>query len=242
MGMPITIEIVDSQAAKKDLDEIFNYFHSVDQTFSTYKPTSEISRINRGEVKPNQFSSDMKLVLDLAEKTKHETDGYFEIGPKGSFDPSGIVKGWAIQKTADQLRAKGFQNFYLDVGGDIQTQGSNQRGQRWRVGIRNPFRKDQIVKIVAISNLAVATSGTYERGQHIYNPKNRHRPITDIVSLTVIGSNILDTDRFATAAFAMGRLGITFIEQLPGFEGYQIDRDGVATMTSHFEDFQLQKR
>jgi thiamine biosynthesis lipoprotein len=79
----------------------------------------------------------------------------------------------------------------------------------------------------------MATSGIYFRGEHIYNPHNDSQ-VKEVVSLSVVGSNIYDADRFATAAFAMGREGINFIEKLEGFEGYQIDREGMATMTSNF--------
>ena len=72
----------------------------------------------------------------------------------------------------------------------------------------------------------IATSGTYVRGQHIYDPHKPERPIVDIVSLTVIGTDVLEADRFATAAFAMGRAGIEFIEQRDGLEGYVVDRNG----------------
>ena len=122
----------------------------------------------------------------------------------------------------------------LRIGGDIQVAGTNSQGQPWRVGIRNPFNPHEIVKVLAIGDCGVATSGTYIRGQHIYNPKSSGQPITEIVSLTVIGPNVYEADRFATAAFAMGRAGIFFIEQLEGLEGYMIDRHGQATLTSGF--------
>jgi len=80
-----------------------------------------------------------------------------------------------------------------------------------------------------------ATSGTAARGQHIYNPHQPQQAIEDIASITVVGPDIYEADRFATAAFAMGRSGIMFIEQLPGFEGYLIDANAVATMTSGFD-------
>ena len=112
--------------------------------------------------------------------------------------------------------------------------GSNSQGQDWRVGIRNPFNLHEIVKVLAVSNCGVATSGTSIRGQHIYDPHNSHQLRTDLVSLTVIGPNIYEADRFATAAFAMGNAGIMFIEQLAGFEGYAIDRNGQAIYTSDF--------
>lgn len=96
MGMPITIEVLDSAITQDDLDNVFAYFVSVDDTFSTYKATSEISKINRGEIAAAHFSEEMNVVLALSEQTKKETDGYFDIQRDGSLDPSGIVKGWAI--------------------------------------------------------------------------------------------------------------------------------------------------
>ena len=105
------------------------------------------------------------------------------------------------------------------------------------MGIQNPFNINEIVKVLAVTDCGVATSGTYVRGQHIYNPRNAEPLNTSIVSLTVIGPNIYEADRFATAAFAMGEDGIAFIEDLEGFEGYQIDNTGLATITSGFERF-----
>jgi thiamine biosynthesis lipoprotein len=209
----------------------------VDRKFSTYKPDSEISLINRQELSLEQASEDMKAIFSLAEQTRQESDGYFEIEHHGIYDPSGIVKGWAIQNAAEQLRQAGFENYYVDAGGDIQVSGKNEHGQDWRVGIQNPFNSHEIVKIFSVQNCGVATSGTYVRGQHIYNPRKDDEQITGIVSLTVIGPNVYHADRFATAAFAMGPAGINFIEELEGFEGYMIDQNGLATYTSGFERY-----
>jgi thiamine biosynthesis lipoprotein len=234
MGMPITVEIVDAQANQESLDAVFYYFEYIDETFSTYKEHSEISRINRREIGQAEYCPDMRTVLALSEVTRQETDGYFDIMRQGFCDPSGLVKGWAINNAAEILRQKGFENFYVDAGGDIQADGKNNLGQDWRVGIRNPFDIMEIVKVLSISYCGVATSGTYIRGQHIYNPKDSAPLITDIVSLTVIGPNVYEADRFATAAFAMGRDGILFIENLDDFEGYMIDQNRQATFTSGF--------
>ena len=111
------------------------------------------------------------------------------------------------------------------------------KGQAWRIGIRNPFDRDEIVKVVQVSSEGVATSGTAVRGQHIYNPRSPGKPITDITSLSVIGPDIYEADRFATAAFAMGARGIKFIEARPGLEGYMIGTDKQATFTSGFERY-----
>jgi thiamine biosynthesis lipoprotein len=239
MGMPISLEVIDASVTETMFDTVFGYFEYVDEKFSTYKDTSEISRINRHELLLEEFSEDMKTIFALSEQTRLETNGYFSIQHKDIYDPSGVVKGWAIYNAAQILRQEGFKNFYVDAGGDIQMSGRNGQGQNWRVGIRNPFNMDEIVKVLSVTDCGVATSGTYVRGQHIYNPLDEDQLITDVLSLTVIGPDIYEADRFATAAFAMGRSGINFIESLEGFEGYMIDKDKQATFTTGFEKWVL---
>lgn len=235
MGMPITVEVVGAGAEESIFEEVFSYFDYVDKKFSTYKDDSEISKINRNELQESDFSDDMKQVFQLSEETKKLTKGYFDIKSKtGKFDPSGLVKGWAIYNAAQILIKRGFANFYVEAGGDIQAHGKNSHGENWRVGIRNPLNQDEIIKVVGLSGNGIATSGTYIRGHHIYNPHDRENKILDILSLTVIGKNVYEADRFATAAFAMGQDGINFIEQSPGLEGYVVDKNGIATMTSGF--------
>jgi len=236
MGMPIT---VDLGGATGDLvGKVFDYFDDVDRRFSTYRADSEISAINRGDIPVCDWSGQMIDVMRIAEQTRRETAGYFDIHrPDGALDPSGIVKGWAIRNAAEIIRRAEVGDFFIEAGGDIQSCGRNASGRDWSVGIRNPFHTDEIVKVVYPRGHGVATSGTYARGQHIYNPRAAHDPISDIVSLTVIGSDVLEADRFATAAFAMGRDGILFIEQTPGLEGYLIDSNRRATPTSGFGAF-----
>lgn len=237
MGMPAVVELV-GVAEAAPFERVFSLWDEIDARFSTYKEHSETMRIGRGEVGEADFSPDMQEVLALAERTRAESNGYFDVRrPDGVFDPSGIVKGWAIARAAAELRRDGFANWYLEIGGDIQTSGQDEHGREWSVGIRNPFNRDEIVKVLYPHGQGVATSGTAARGAHIYNPHNPAEPIAAIVSLTVIGPDVCEADRFATAAFAMGRQGIVFIEGLTGFEGYLIDEAGIATMTSGFERF-----
>lgn len=236
MGMPITVEVVDGNVTDTALQAVFDYFTEIDNRYSTYKPASEISRVNEGLPRA-AWSAEMKHVLDLCAETKRKTHGYFDISSAGKLDPSGLVKGWAINNAADLLCERGSHNFYIEAGGDVQTAGQNAAGEPWRIGIRNPFRTSEIIKVVALSGSAIATSGTYIRGEHIYNPRDNYNPATEISSLSVIGPNIYDADRFATAAFAMGEAGIRFIESQPQLEGYMIDTKGVATMTSNFERY-----
>jgi thiamine biosynthesis lipoprotein len=235
MGMPITIEIV-GETSGEPFEAAYSYFHAVDERYSPYRADSELSRINNGLPK-NKWSTEMKHIFALCEQTKQQTAGYFDSIHEGTWDPSGLVKGWAINQAATVLRQLGKRDFYIEAGGDIQVNGQAAGGEQWRVGIRSPFDRDEIIKVISIADEGVATSGTAVRGQHIYNPHAPGQPLHDVVSLTVIGPTIYDADRFATAAFAMGRKGIAFIEQLSGFEGYMVDAHKVATMTSGFERY-----
>ncbi len=123
MGMPITMEVVGDEEI---IDEIFSYLRAIDQKFSTYKDESEISRINGGKISLSESSREMQEVFALAEQTKQETQGYFDIRrSNGSYDPSGLVKGWAIHKAAGLVRKKYMLNFYIEAGGDIEVSGKN---------------------------------------------------------------------------------------------------------------------
>ena len=246
MGMPITIEIAEKGSDQKNgaqahaaaIEKVFAHFAHVDEKFSTYKDTSEITAINKKKIARENWSEEMELVFALAEEAKTTTGGHFDIQrPDGSYDPSGLVKGWALWNAAQLLTKEGFENFYVDAGGDIQPHGMNNEGQPWAIGIKNPWSQNENIKVVYAKNgEGVATSGTYIRGEHIYNP-HTGKAANEITSLTVIGPNIYEADLFATAAFAMGENAIQFIESLPGFEGYMIDNDKVATMTTGFEKY-----
>ncbi|MCX6757600.1 MAG: FAD:protein FMN transferase [Candidatus Nomurabacteria bacterium] len=242
MGTPVIIEINDKEARQEFFDEVFDYFKYVDEKFSTYKDTSEITAINKKEIAKDTMSDDMKKVFELSEQTKKLTGGYFDIvTPDGSYDPSGLVKGWSIFNASEILKNHGVKNFTVEAGGDIQTSGKNENGNVWCIGIQNPFsQKKEIIKKIYVSDEGIATSGNYVRGNHIYNPKDKNDIIEDISSLTVIGPNIFEADRFATSAYAMGKEGIYFIEKLDGFEAYMIDKNGIATMTTNFNNYTKQ--
>ncbi len=233
MGMPVTVEVV-GDADGRAAETAFQYFVEVDRRFSPYKPDSELSAMNRGELASRELSAEMHEILGLAELTRHETMGYFDIRrPDGRVDPSGLVKGWAIRNAARRVEAGGHRSYCIEAGGDIQCRGLNARGQRWRVGIRSPFVADEVVKVLVPGDGGVATSGAYVRGDHIYDPHGG-AGAGRLASVTVVAPDIYDADRFATAAFAMGTKGIDFIEAVHGLEGYAIDGDGVATLTSGF--------
>lgn len=236
MGMPITVICSDNKVDQAFMDRVFEFFRGVDARYSPYIDGSDVGKINRGQLIAEHYSSELREIVKLADSTKVQTDGFFDVWHNGVFDPSGIVKGWAIQKAA-HLMASRSSNFYIEAGGDIQVQGNSDSGNPWRIGVRNPFDRTQTVAVVALAHSAIATSGTAIRGQHIYNPHDE-TPLNDVVSLSVVGHRIVDADRFATAAFSMGRPGIEFIESLPGYEGYMIDKDKMVIKTSGWQKYE----
>ncbi len=233
MGMQVVLTIPGEVATPADFEAVFAHFVAVDDRFSPFKPDSEISRINRGEIATQDYSAQMTEIFALSEKTKLESAGFFNIcRPDGLIDPCGIVKGWAIHKAACLLRERDIENFCVEAGGDVQCHGVNAAGEEWRVGIRSPFNSGKLIKMLHPKGCGVATSGSYIQGPHIYDPLTGRNVDSDIVSLTVVGPDVMEADRYATAAFAMGRGGIAFIANLDGFEGYEVDRTGISRMTS----------
>jgi thiamine biosynthesis lipoprotein len=234
MGMPIAVRICDAGAGPEDVAAVAAWLEAVDRRFSPYLAASEVSRFNAGAIGRNELSGDFAEIRRRCEETKAETGGYFDPMRDGWFDPSGLVKGWAVERACDILAARGLANYFVDAGGDVQVVGRNGDGQPWRVGIRNPFRRDEVVKVLALSDRGVATSGVAARGQHIYNPRRPGPLETDLVSLTVIAPTIYEADRMATAAFAMGRDGLAFVAGRPDLEAYAIAADGMAVYTHGF--------
>jgi thiamine biosynthesis lipoprotein len=235
--MPITVRIQDDAAGPDDIAAVATWLDHVEHHYSPYLETSDVSRWNAGTIGRDEIGEEFAAILRMCEQTKAETGGYFDAMRNGRLDPSGLVKGWAIERAADLLTARGFANFFVDAGGDVQTAGLNGDRQPWRVGIRNPFRRDEVVRVLAISDRGVATSGTAVRGRHIYDPFRPDVLETDIVSLTVVASTIYEADRMATAAFAMGREGLSFLATRPDLDAYAIMTDGTATYTQGFPHY-----
>jgi thiamine biosynthesis lipoprotein len=219
MGMPILADVRDDRVDEAALDAVFDWFRTVDETFSTYKAGSEVSRLGRGEVPPGDASAEVQEVLALCEQFRVETDGYFDAYAAGRLDPSGLVKGWSVDRGAAMLRLAGLENFALNAGGDIRLVGGALPDRSWRVGIQHPLRRDRIAAIVEGDDLAVATSGAYARGDHVVDPHTR-RPPEGILSVTITGPDLATADTYATAVFAMGAdRAPTWISTLPS--GYE---------------------
>lgn len=192
MGMPVRV------GGDADHRAVFAWLRWVDATFSTYRAGSEVSRIGRGELAPADAHPLVREVLDRCEALRAETGGYFDVRAGDRLDPSGYVKGWAVERAA---ALAGGRRFFIDAGGDVVL-----RGGPWRVGIRHPLERGRLAAVVSLTDAAVATSGAYERGAHVLDP-HRGRPATGLLSATVVGDDLGTADAYATAAFAMGEAG-----------------------------------
>jgi FAD:protein FMN transferase len=233
MGMPVTVDVRDGGAERQALDEVFADFEFVDQVFSPFISDSEVSRIDRGELKPEDASPLVRQVLNLCRQFEIATGGYFSAWIGGRLDPSGLVKGWAVDRACGILDGHGYRHYYVEAAGDARTRRPAGTGAPWRIGIRHPVERDKVTRVIQADDLAVATSGTYEKGAHIRDP-HTGSAVTHWLSFTVVAADILEADVFATAAFAMGLRGLDFVEARPGFEAYAIDPQLRAAWTSGF--------
>ncbi len=230
MGTAISVEIAmvaDPAQARLAVDAAFAWFVEVDERFSTYKEHSEVNRLGRGELSTADCSPDLRLVLQECARFWNETDGYFDAYVGGAFDPSGFVKGWSVQVASDRLLAAGFGNHCVNAGGDVRVRGFSAPGEAWRVGIRHPWEEHKLAWVLSGTDLAVATSGTYERGQHVLDPR-RGTSAYDLRSVTLVGTDLGAADAYATAAVAMGLKGIDWLARLEGFESAVVTEDGRA--------------
>jgi FAD:protein FMN transferase len=236
MGMPIVVDVRDEHVDDGVLDGMFDWLRWVDATFSTYKHDSEISRLNRGELELEDAHPDVVEVLDRCERLRSETDGYFDLRAASPelVDPSGLVKGWAIDRAAELLDAAGLRNYALNAAGDMRLRGRAVPELHWRVGIQHPLELDQVARVIETTDLAVATSGEYARGAHVFDPHTR-RPPQGILSVTITGPDLATADAYATAAFAMGADRAThWTARLRGYEAMSILADGRVLSTPGF--------
>jgi FAD:protein FMN transferase len=203
MGTVFSIDVRSPGVDGAALREVVGRLHWVDAVFSTYRPDSQISRLQDGTLALSECAAEVAEVLERCAALAEETDGYFDCRYAGALDPSGYVKGWAIERASDLLEAAGSANHCVNGGGDVQCVGSAAPGRPWRVGISDPLDSGRLVSSVAGHRLAVATSGVAERGPHLVDPHGTTAPGA-FTAVTVIGTHLADVDAYATAAFAMG--------------------------------------
>ena len=245
MGLPVTIDVRDDVAADV-VEQAFAWLHWVDATFSTYRADSEIARLNRGELREDDADPQVRAVLTACRALRERTAGAFDAeatarmaevsarpggggGRPGAVEPAGYVKGWAVAGAWERLALRGVRNALLDAGGDVIARGRPEPGRRWRVGIQHPLQLDMTAAVLEACDLAVATSGTYRRGEHIVDPATGLPP-RGVLSVSCAGPDLAVADALATAAFAMGAEGATWLARQDDVEAMVIDaREQVLT-------------
>lgn len=233
MGTVFSFDIREPGVPDGALEQAVAFLHRVDATFSTYRPDSEISRLDRGELAVTDCSPDVWLILAEGDRLEQLSNGFFSVRAGGRLDPSGIVKGWAIEKASDLLVAAGSRNHCVNGGGDVQCVGRPEPGRDWRIGVAHPLRPGELAAVVAGHDLAVATSGTAERGRHILDP-HTGLPADGLASVTVSGPGVAAADAYATAAFAMGAGALAWLASLPGIRGLVVELDGRVATTPNW--------
>ncbi len=211
--------------------------HHVDDVFSTWNPDSPMSRVRRGEIDLAAAPPELAVVLELCRAARDASGGWFDPWSlPGGVDPTGLVKGWAAELALGQLdTVPGVVGALINAGGDIAVRGEPEPAQPWRVGIRHPLVPDRLLTIVTLGghDRAVATSGSYERGDHVLDPRSG-APAAGLLSATVVGPDLAFADALATGLFASGGRALPRVAGLRGYSALVVERDGTTRATLGF--------
>ncbi len=207
MGTAVRFVVDDEVDAGAAIQQAIRWLHWVDETFSVHRADSQIMQLRRGELADSDVDLEVAWVLGRCAALRMFTDAAFDHRPDEALDPSGYVKGWAVQRAAGILEEAGLHRFFIDAGGDIVVRGT------WRVGIKDPAQPTQPATVLELCDVAIATSGTYERGNHIWGSQ-AERP----GSLSVIGPDLGTADALATALWAGGGRGAAWMERFPDYD------------------------
>jgi thiamine biosynthesis lipoprotein len=216
---------IPSQAASRAIAAACAVLHRADAIFSTWKPHSPVSRLRRGAALVSELPAEVAEVLDLCEEARKASAGWFDPWAiPGGVDPTGLVKGWAVEQSLAVLSRAGLEAAMINGGGDIGVLGMQAPGQSWRIGVRHPWRADAFAAIIEVT-AAIATSGSYERGSHLIDPFTG-RPASRAASATVTGPSLAIADALATAVAAGGDDAFAVVADLDHYGCYLIRPDG----------------
>jgi FAD:protein FMN transferase len=237
MGTVVSFDVsadeVDEPAVRAAIQVAVKWLHEVDAVFSTYRPDSDISRLNSGELSLTECNPLVERVFELCSDVARETRGYFSSTYAGRLDPTGLVKGWAVEHASELLRSAGLPDHCVNGGGDVCARGGAEPGRGWSVAITHPLQREGFAAVVEVRDGAVATSGTTERGLHIVNPFTGRAAI-QLASVTVVGPDLTRADAYATAALAMGDAARDWFREVAGYEALAIAFDGTGWTTPGF--------
>jgi FAD:protein FMN transferase len=243
MGMPISIHLrgPDLDSVEPAVAAVFAELRHIDAVFSPYRDDSELSRVERGELSLADANPLLAEVRALCEQALLRTHGWFDPNglpdPRTSeprYDPSGLVKGWAVQRAARHLASRHGYGWCLNAGGDVLVHAPADQ-PAWRVGIEDPRDPSRVLRAVALRTGAVATSGSAHRGGHIIDPR-RGQPAGAVRAVTVIGPELLWSDVYATAMAAQGPTALAWLDRLDGYAALVVTPDGRLLASSCWPD------
>lgn len=244
MGTVVSFSVVPGGCADADVSRAIRSacteLHRVDAVFSTWDPQSPVSRLRRGVLALEEVPPEVAEVLDLCRVARAASGGWFDPwAATGGVDPTGLVKGWALERALAVLRDAGMTAAMVNGGGDIAVFGplpvDNDHpvpadgGTGWRIGIQHPWRTNALAAIITGVTAAIATSGRYERGEHLFSPQDR--PPAAVASATITGPSLAMADALATALAVGGDDVLGLVAGLRGYEGYLIRADGTEADT-----------
>lgn len=235
MGMPISLALrgrhTNDSAADAAWAEVVTELRWVDRVFSTWRSDSAASRLARREITVTDCPPAMAEVIRLGELAESESGGAFTLMPAGVFDPTGVVKGWAVERAARHLRVLDETDYCLGAGGDLTclTRDQGHGATPWQVGIEDPADATRLIATVPIFTGAVATSGTTHRGSHLVDARTGLAP-TGVASVTVIAASLTWADIDATAAYAMGARAADWLSTRPDRNFFVVWPDGTTTI------------
>lgn len=225
MGTTASVH-VDDDVGEREFIGVVDLFRTemerLEAVFSVFREDSEISRINSGDLHHLDASSEVIEVLDACAYLENISSGAFSIRRSAGdsrIDPSGFVKGWATERSAAVFAAAGLAHWYVGVGGDFMLHGGMRGGDPWTIGIADPRDASMVSATIEVMTGGVATSGTSERGLHMWDARI-DEPARSFASVTVVGPSLTWADAFATSVFVMGEPGIGWLSQFEGYEAF----------------------
>jgi thiamine biosynthesis lipoprotein len=212
MGMPISLALRGTHTRDDRAEEAWQAalaeLRWVDAVFSTWRPDSDVSRVGRGEATLAECHPAVAEVVRLGEDARASSHGAFDVWRTDvdgvrRLDPSGVVKGWAVERAVAPLLALPGTDVCLSAGGDMVCHVADFDGEPWAVGIEDPHDPSRLVARIPVRRGAVATSGSAHRGGHVVDARTGV-PSTALASVTVVGTSLTSVDIDATTALALG--------------------------------------
>lgn len=237
MGTTVTLDVRDptltgtelARAVTKGVDVL----QDVDRMFSTYRSSSTISQLRRGARRLESCPAEVVSVVTRCAAAKERSHGWFDPWAlPGGFDPTGLVKGWAAQRSLRAMAHWGVRHATVNAGGDAAVLGSPVGAPTggWRIGVSDPFEPTRVLATVLSRETGVATSGAYERGTLAVDP-HTGAVVHRLASATVVAEDLALADALATAASAQGPQALTWLAATPGVQALLVLLDGSVVTT-----------